>query len=393
MICYLARFFVKDYEQVKLPKVRQGYGVLSGVTGIAFNIILFITKLIAGFISGSISILGDAFNNLSDAASSVVTLVGFKLAGQEADEEHPFGHGRIEYVSGLIVSLFIIIMGVELVHSSFTRIFNPEPVEFSLSIGLILVFSIVIKLIMFQGNLQAARKIDSAALKNTAIDSISDVFTTSVVLISAIIAYYTGITIDGYVGILVGLLIIKGGFGAAKDTINPLLGEPPSREFTDEIEKLVLAHDNIIGVHDLIIHNYGPSRIFMSLHVEVPSNKDIVTIHDIIDDIENELRTRYHCTAVIHMDPVIENDDEVNEVRHYVKHAFKELDPELQIHDFRIIRTGGKGERIAFDVVVPYHYNLKDSDIIDFMVKRIESIRPYADLDITIDKANKAKEE
>lgn len=393
MICFLARFFVKDYDQVKLPKVRQGYGILSGATGIAFNCILFITKFMAGLISGSISILGDAFNNLSDAASSVVTLVGFKLSGQEADEEHPFGHGRIEYISGLIVSLFIIIMGVELLHSSFTRIFNPEKTEFDLTIGFILVFSIFIKLIMFQGNLQASRRIDSAALKNTAIDSISDVFTTSVVLVSAMIAYYTGYDIDGYVGVLVGLLIIKGGVGAARDTINPLLGEPPSKEFTDEIEKFVMSFDSILGVHDLIIHNYGPSRIFMSLHVEVPSHMDIVTAHDIIDDIENELRRRYHCTAVIHMDPVIQNDEEVNEIRHYVKKAFRELDPELRIHDFRIIRTGGKRERIAFDVVVPYHYDLKDSDIVDFIVQKIESIRPLADLDITIDKANKAKEE
>jgi cation diffusion facilitator family transporter len=393
MICLLAKRFVKDYEKVKVPKVRQGYGIISGATGIAFNIMLFIIKLIAGFISGSISIFGDAFNNLSDAASSVVTLVGFKLSGQEADEEHPFGHGRIEYISGLIVSLFIIIMGVELIHSSAVRIFHPEEIEFDLVIAIILVISIFVKLLMFEGNLRASKVIESTALKSTAMDSISDVFTTTVVLLSAAFAHFTGITIDGYVGVFVGLLIIKGGVEAARDTINPLLGEPPSKELVAEIEKRVMSHESIIGVHDLLIHNYGPGRIFMSLHVEVPSNKDIVTIHDIIDDIENELRREYHCTAVIHMDPVIENDESVNEVRHFVKHALQELDPELKIHDFRIIRTASKGERIAFDVEVPYGYDLKDDDIVDFIVKRIDSIRPFADLDITIDKAKKAKEE
>ncbi len=393
MICFLARFFVKDYEQVNLPSVRQGYGILSGASGIALNIILFITKLIAGFISGSVSIMGDAINNLSDAASSVVTLVGFYLAGQEADEQHPFGHGRIEYVSGLIVSLFIIIMGVELIHSAGMRIFNPEPVSFNLVIALILVFSIVIKLIMYGSNLQASRLIGSAALKSTAMDSISDVFTTLAVLLSSMFAFYSGIIIDGYVGVIVGLLIIKNGVEAARDTINPLLGEPPSKETVDEIEKLVMSYDNVLGVHDLIIHNYGPSRIFMSLHVEVPSNKDIITIHDIIDNIENELRKKYHCTAVIHMDPVIDNDEDVNEMRHFVKHTLSELDPELKIHDFRIVRTGCKEERIAFDLVVPYGYDLKDVDITDFLTKRIESIRPLANLDITIDKQKKPKEE
>lgn len=386
MICFLARFFVKDYDQVKLPKVRQGYGILSGVWGIAFNIFLFITKFIAGIISGSISITGDAFNNLSDAASSIVTLVGFKLAGEDADEQHPFGHGRIEYVSGLIVSLFIIIMGFELVHSAVSRIFHPEKVEFSFLIAVILIISIVIKLIMFQGNLQASKLIESAALKSTAMDSISDVFTTSLVLLSNIFAYYTGITVDGFFGILVGFFIIKTGYEAAKDTINPLLGEPPSKEFIDDVMEMVNSHEGILGAHDLIIHNYGPSRIFMSLHVEVPADRDIVFVHDLIDDIENELRQKYHCTAVIHMDPVIFNDRETEELKERVSGFLKCLDPSFTFHDFRLIHSDDNEKRLSFDVAVPYKYEMSDEEIENFLVEHIGMLDSSVKCDITIDK-------
>lgn len=388
MICFLARFFVKDYEQVKLPKVRQGYGIISGATGIAFNILLFVTKFMAGLISGSISILGDAFNNLSDATSSIVTLVGFKLAGEEADEQHPFGHGRIEYIAGLIVSLFIIIMGFELAQSSIHRIFNPEPVEFSASIAVILVFSIIIKLIMFQGNLQASRRIESSALKSTALDSISDVVTTSVVLLSNIFAYYTGITVDGFFGVFVGFFIIKTGYEAARDTINPLLGEPSSKEVIEDVLSTVTAHDGILGAHDLIIHNYGPSRIFMSLHVEVPGDQDIITVHDLIDDIESELRQKYHCTAVIHMDPVVMNDKETDDYKKKAANILKSLDPKLGFHDFRVVHCENGERKLSFDVGVPYKYDLKDEEIVKYLETHIAGAYPEIKCDITIDKEN-----
>ena len=385
MICFLARFFVKDYEQVKLPGVRQGYGIISGLTGIAFNILLFLTKFMAGLLSGSISIFGDAFNNLSDAASSIVTFIGFKLAGEEADEQHPFGHGRLEYIAGLIVSLFIILTGCEVARTSFTKVLHPVEVEFNALIGGILLVSVFVKLIMFQGNLQASQKIDSAALKSIAMDSISDVFTTSVVLISNIFAYKTGIIVDGFFGILVGFFIIKTGYEAARDTINPLLGEPPSKEFRDDVKKTVLAHEGILGVHDLMVHNYGPSRVIMSLHVEVPANQNIVTVHDLIDDIENELRQKYHCSAVIHMDPVETDDAQTKQIREKVTSILFELGKELSFHDFRVIHHE-KSKRISFDVQVPYKYNIKDKEILQYLTERLESGDPNITLDITIDK-------
>lgn len=385
MICFLARFFVKDYEQVKLPGVRQGYGIISGLTGIAFNILLFLTKFMAGLLSGSISIFGDAFNNLSDAASSIVTFIGFKLAGEEADEQHPFGHGRLEYIAGLIVSLFIILTGCEVARTSFTKVLHPVEVEFNALIGGILLVSIFVKLIMFQGNLQASQKIDSAALKSIAMDSISDVFTTSVVLISNIFAYKTEIIVDGFFGIFVGFFIIKTGYEAARDTINPLLGEPPSKEFRDDVKKTVLAHGGILGVHDLMVHNYGPSRVIMSLHVEVPANQNIVTVHDLIDDIENELRQKYHCSAVIHMDPVETDDAQTKQIREKVTSILFELGKELSFHDFRVIHHE-KSNRISFDVQVPYKYNIKDKEILQYLTERLESGDPNITLDITIDK-------
>ncbi len=385
MICFLAKFFVKDYEKTNLPGVRQGYGILSGVTGVAFNILLFLTKMFAAFLSGSISILGDALNNLSDAASSIVTLVGFKLSGQAADEEHPFGHGRIEYIAGLIVSLLIIITGIELVHSSFNKIISPEQTSFSLVIAIILIFSIFIKLIMFQGNLQASQKINSAALKSTAIDSISDVFTTSLVLVCTLINHILGVNIDGFAGVAVGLLIIKAGIDAAKDTINPLLGETPSKEYLEEISNLVNSHEGVLGVHDIVVHNYGPSRIFMSLHVEVPADQDIITVHDLIDDIENELRQKYHCTAVIHMDPVVMNAS-IAYLKRKVKHILGELDPALSFHDLRMIHSDKDEKKLTFDVVVPYKYDMSDEEIISYLEKHIQGIDPDIRPEIEIDK-------
>ncbi len=388
MICFLARFFVKDYEQVKLPGVRQGYGIISGVTGIAFNIFLFLTKFIAGVLSGAISIYGDAFNNLSDAASSVVTFIGFKLAGEEADEQHPFGHGRLEYVSGLIVSLFIILTGCEVARTSVEKIIHPEKVEFNAIIGGILVISILIKLIMFQGNLQASEKIESKALRSVAMDSISDVVTTTIVLLSNVFAYRTGITVDGFFGILVGFFIIKTGYEAAKDTINPLLGEPPSKEFVDDVKETALAHEGILGVHDLMVHNYGPSRIIMSLHVEVPADQDLVTVHNLIDDIENELRVKYHCTAVIHMDPVETNDMETAFLHRKVKHILGELGPELSFHDLRVIHHEGDKKRVSFDIQVPYKYDLSDGEILNYIMSHLESVDKDLTFDITIDKSD-----
>ena len=390
MICFLARFFVKDYKEIQRTDVRQSYGILSGAIGIALNIILFCIKLFAGIISGSVSIVGDAINNLTDAASSIITLIGFKLSGQEADERHPFGHGRAEYISGLIVAFLIIITGVELFQSSVKKIISPNEIEVSYTVAIILVISIFVKFIMFQGNLQASKLIKSATLNNTAIDSISDVLTTSVVLFAAVLNKFTSVNIDGYVGVLVAIIIVKAGVEAARDTIDPLLGEPPSKELIEDIKKTVLKHRDVLGVHDIMIHNYGATRIFMSLHVEVPSNRDLMTIHDVIDDIENELRKKYYCTAVIHMDPVDLNDRAVAELKRKIRGILDELDPKLSFHDFRIVHHDeeGKPEKICFDVQVPYGYSMKDEEIISYLDDYIRRLLPKAQSEITIDKAD-----
>ncbi|MBE5825563.1 MAG: cation transporter [Butyrivibrio sp.] len=389
MICFLARFFIKDYNRVDDPEVRQNYGILSGVIGIALNIILVIIKMFAGYISGSIAIVSDALNNLSDVASSVVTLVGFKLSGQEADEEHPYGHGRLEYVAGLIVSLFIMVMAVELLQSSFNKILHHQEITFSPAVGFILVISIIIKLIMFGANLQASRAIKSATLKSTAMDSISDVFSTGIVLISVAVAHYFGVNIDGIAGIIVGLFIMKTGYDAAKDTISPLLGEPADKEFIDEVKETVLAHEGVLGVHDIIVHNYGPGRIMMSLHVEVPSDRTMVEAHDLIDEIERQLNDKYRCMAVIHLDPVSDDDRQARDMKRWLKLVLEEIDPKLKFHDCRIVRNRDEEPLVSFDLEVPYKYDIKDEELKRIIEDRVKNMAGGYKLDITVDKANK----
>ena len=294
MITLLARLFIKDYQETGRQDVRLKYGTLSGLVGICFNIFLFTFKLVAGLISGSIAIMADAFNNLSDAGSSIVTIIGFRVAGHQPDEEHPFGHGRIEYVSGLIVAMLIIIMAVELLQNSVNKILHPAQTAFSMLIALILIASIIVKLYMFYYNLLLSRKIGSEVIRSTAIDSISDVVATSVVLLTSIFTYRTGILIDGYCGIAVGLFILKEGADALNATVSPLLGEPPTEEFVQEVEETVMQHEGILGVHDLIVHNYGPMSIMMSLHVEVPAEGTLLETHDLIDGVEQELNHKYH---------------------------------------------------------------------------------------------------
>ncbi len=386
MINLLARIFIKDYKNIKVPSVRQSYGIMSGLIGVFLNCFLFVIKIVAGYISGSIAVVSDAFNNLSDAASSVVTLVGFRLSGCEADEKHPFGHGRVEYIAGLVVSLFIILTGCELIQSSVKKVIEPDDITFNSVVLVILIISILVKLVMFAANTRIAGLIESATIRSTAIDSISDVVVTGVVLLSIIIGNKTGIQIDGYAGVLVGFFILKAGYESARDTISPLLGEPPGKEFIEDIKNTVLSFDGALGVHDIIVHNYGPSRIIMSLHVEVPSDKNIVEVHDIIDDIENELRQKYHCSAVIHMDPVYPDDEESISLKNMVKFSLEEIDEKLSFHDFRIIKHEGKKTRIAFDVVIPYNYDLSDEDILVTLKSRIKSILPDIATDITIDK-------
>lgn len=317
MVSILSKLFIKDYENTSDAKVRQAYGMLCGAVGIVLNACLFLLKFIAGQLSGSIAITADAFNNLSDAGSSIITLVGFKMAGQKPDSHHPFGHGRIEYISGLLVSVIILFMGTELFRSSVGKILHPEPVEAGTLVLAILIVSICVKLYMFLYNRTISRRIDSAAMMATAKDSISDSISTLAVLVTTLLAFFSGIQADGWCGILVALFVLWTGIGAMKDTISPLLGQPPEPEFVKRIEDIIMEYkgQGVLGIHDLVVHNYGPGRVMLSVHVEVPSTGNILELHDMIDLIEHRLSNDLNCSAVIHMDPVCVDDELTNRIK------------------------------------------------------------------------------
>jgi len=367
MLTLLSRIFIKNSDQKEPSALRQIYGVLCGCVGISLNIMLFLGKFFAGTVSHSISITADAFNNLSDAGSSVITLIGFRMADQKPDPDHPFGHGRIEYLSGLAVSIAILLMAIELIRSSFDKILHPEPVDCSIVIILILLASIAVKCYMAYYNFSIGKKIHSAGMKATATDSLSDTLATTVVLLSTLFTYFTGILIDGYCGILVGFFILFAGISSIKDTIDPLLGQPADRDFVNQIESLVMAHTTVLGIHDLIVHDYGPGRVMISLHAEVPAKGDILELHDEIDLIENELQQQLNCSAVIHMDPIMNDDPETIALSHKVKEILTGIDTSLQMHDFRIVK-GLTHTNIIFDLLVPFHYPLAD----DVLKKQVQ---------------------
>lgn len=362
MIRLLARKLIRDYNTVADPAVRRAYGILCGAVGIGLNLLLFAGKFLAGLLSGSIAITADAFNNLSDAGSSVVTLVGFHMAAKKADEDHPFGHGRMEYISGLIVAGAILLVGVELAKSSVEKILHPEEIELSwVSVG-ILCAAILVKLWMFYFNRTLGKRIDSAAMCATAADSLSDVAATSAVLLGTLVGGFTGLHIDGWVGILVAVFILRAGWGAAKDTLDPLLGQSPDPTLVHAIEKTVLAHEIVTGIHDLIIHDYGPGRSMLSLHAEVPMDADMLAVHDVIDDIERELKEKFHIEAVIHMDPIATKDPLTNELKAKVAGLVQQIDPAMTIHDFRMTQ-GPHHQNLIFDVVVPHSSDLTDEEV------------------------------
>lgn len=373
MITLLSRLFIKETNgsiRENPENYREQYGVLCGITGIAFNVLLFIGKFLAGFFAHSIAIMADAFNNLSDAGSSFITLVGFKMASQKPDSDHPFGHGRFEYISGLLVSIVIILMAFELLKSSIQKIITPEEVATGAITYVILVVSILIKLYMAFYNRSVGKKIGSVAMKATATDSISDCIATTVVLITSIIAQFTSLQLDAYCGVLVALFIFVAGFKAAKDTIDPLLGTPPEKEFVEKIESIVMAHDDILGIHDLIVHNYGPGRVMISLHAEVDAHGDILVLHDLIDNIEHELKTKCNCQALIHMDPIINDDEEINHLKHDIADLIKEIDSAMTLHDFRVVK-GPTHTNVIFDVLAPYSLPFKDEELKQIIAAKI----------------------
>lgn len=373
MITFMASLFIKDSKNYKEPSVRQAYGVLSGAVGIGLNILLFFGKWLAGTISGSIAITADAFNNLSDAGSSIITLIGFRLSGQEPDPEHPFGHGRMEYISGLLVSVAILVMGFELIGSSIGKLRSPEPIESSALVFGILIASILVKLYMFFYNHSLSKKIESAAMKATSVDSLSDTVATTLVLIATLISKYTGLLLDGWFGILVGLFILYTGGSTLKETIDLLLGQPPKQEFIDEVKEIVLGHSMVHGVHDLIVHDYGPGRVMISLHAEVDVNGDIQDIHEQIDHIEHELQEKLHCSATIHMDPIVTDDKEVLAMKAKVEEMVHFLDESFSMHDFRMVK-GSTRTNLIFDVEVPRKTSYTDNEIVNWLKGRIHEL-------------------
>ncbi len=343
------------------PVVRTRCGLLSGITGIILNIILVAGKLTVGIIAGSVAIIADAINNFSDAASSVITLAGFKLAGQKPDKEHPFGHGRIEYVAGLIVSVLIIFMGFELAWSSIEKIITPEAAEFSYAAMGVLIAAILVKFWLFYFNRKIAKRINSPSIAATASDSISDVIATGVVLAALIAGQYTTFPIDGVAGVIVAIFIFKAGWGAVKTTQAPLLGRPMSKELADAIDKLALEHENILGIHDLIYHDYGPGRAIVSFHAEVPADGNLMETHEMIDHVEREIREKFGIEAVIHMDPIVVDGD-TEEMRTLVENVVKSIHPDASIHDLRIAEWD-KIHNVYFDVIVPYGLDISDEEI------------------------------
>lgn len=373
MVTILANLFIRDKEDVKNPIIRQQYGMLCGMIGIILNVLLFLGKILAGIISHSISITADAFNNLSDAGSSCVTLVGFKMAGAQPDKGHPYGHGRIEYISGLIVSGAILIMAFELIRTSISKIFHPQIIKFNFLTAVILLISILIKLYMAYYNYQIGKKVESAAMRATAIDSLSDTCATTVVLVAAIAGKIFGIQIDGYCGILVGLFIFYAGINAARETLNPLLGQAPEEELVKQIEEIVLSHEEICGIHDLLVHDYGPGKLMISLHAEVPAEGNILELHEVVDHTEAELQRKLRCDAVIHMDPVVTEDEYILNLKQTIEKIINEIDPIITMHDFRVV-MGASHTNLIFDVVIPYKYQLSDEVLKEQIQRRTADV-------------------
>lgn len=386
MLDAILRKFISDETQAGDRAARQRCGVLSGVVGIALNLLLFAGKLAAGLLAGAISVTADAFNNLSDAASSVVTLVGFRLAGQKADAEHPFGHGRMEYLAGLVVSLLILLVGVELGKSSVEKILHPEETRLSVLTAVILLVSVAVKLWMGWFNGTLAKRIKSEALRATAIDCRSDAIATAAVLVGLVLSRLFTIPLDGWVGVLVAILILKAGLESAKATLDPLLGQPPEPEEVQAIEAFILKYEPIQGIHDLVIHDYGPGRRMMSVHAEVPDNADLMTVHDVIDHVERELKREFSMEAVIHMDPVQAGNPLVEQLRSTVAEQVRLVHPELTIHDFRIT-AGPRFTNLIFDVVVPYEVKLDDRTVKEELAARLAELDPSYRAVIEVDRA------
>ncbi len=384
MVSLLSRFFIKNRDDITNPAVRKAYGSLCSALGITLNVLLFAGKYAAGLISGSIAITADAFNNLSDAGSSAISLIGFRLAGKKPDPDHPFGHGRLEYISGLCVAALILVMGVELLISSVEKIISPEPVENGLLPAIILIVSIGVKVYMSLYNRAIGKKISSSAMLATATDSLSDSVATAVVLLSMLVSYLFSVNIDGYAGVLVALFILFAGVGVARDTLSPLLGQAPDPELVRKIEDIVMARDEIIGMHDLVVHDYGPGRLMISLHAEVDGRGDIFELHDAVDVVERTLAQELGCEATIHMDPVVCDDERVDAEHARLLEIIADLGDVLSIHDFRMV-AGPSHTNLVFDAVIPGGLSKTAEEVRKEICQAVEEKMPGRFAVVTVD--------
>ncbi len=380
----LVKLFIKNSENTKDPDVRESYGMLGSIVGIIVNILLSAGKYVIGVMSKSVSITADAINNLADAASCIVTLVSFKMAARKPDKEHPFGHGRIEYIAALAVGFLVELMGYELIKSSIDKIRNPEEVVFSVPAVAVLAISILGKVWLFIFNRTLGKKIQSPAMLAVAKDSLSDTTATFVAAISLILSLFTDIPVDGYLGIVVSIFILTSGFGILKESVSILLGTPPEKETVDKLIGFILSHEEIIGIHDLVIHSYGASRIFASIHAEVSADVDILSAHDTIDNIEKEVRNRFGIELVIHMDPIENNNEHVSELKEIATRVVLTISEELSLHDFRIV-VGPTHTNLLFDVVVPHGFELSDDKLKNLISEKINEVNNSYFCVITID--------
>ena len=385
----LSRLFVKNHKDATSPAVRTAYGTMVSITGIILNLILFTAKFVVGSIFGAISIVGDAVNNLSDAGTQIISLISFRIAAKPADREHPFGHARIEYVTSMIVSFLVMLVGFELFKSSIAQIFSPELPDSSPIAIIVLIGSMLCKLWLGLFNRTIGKRIDSSVMRATAADSLSDVFATGAVLVATVLPMiFTNMTWnpDAYMGVIVAALIIVAGFRILNESKNAILGEAPSEEIVKQITDVVDKYDGALGIHDMVVHNYGPGRIIASLHIEVDGSVDVFETHDMIDTIEKELREECGIQATIHMDPIVTDDEQVNALRHKTAEAVKKVHPEMQIHDFRFV-AGATHTNLIFDVVVPFEVKMSEADVKAAVAEKVKEIDPTYCVVLNIDHA------
>lgn len=384
MTGFLVKRFVKDYEAVQKPEVRAAYGKLSGLVGIFCNVILFGVKFLLGTLTASVAVTADAVNNLSDASSGIISLLGFKMASRPADEEHPYGHARYEYLAGLTVTVMILVIGIELLKSSVLKVMHPEPVEFRVVSVVVLAAAIVVKLWLALFNWNLGKTINSQTLLTTAADSRNDVISTGAVLFAAVLSRISGVELDGYMGILVALFILYSGLGLIRETLDPLLGKAPDAGLVEEIQRKIMTYPGVLGTHDLMIHDYGPGRQFASVHVEVAAEEDVIKSHDVIDNIERDFYKEMNLHLVVHMDPVITGDAALGDLRSWLSSEVKKVNPDLTIHDLRFVQ-GTTHSNLIFDCLVPHGIAQSDAEIKEAIAELVKKTYPNYYCVITID--------